>query len=89
MEQLGTMKNGVIVPDEPEAFQEGERVVLEPTEADWPADVEYPFHETREEIIQSIRDAMAEIEAGDQGISIDELRTLLKREYGPPYCDED
>ena len=89
MEQLGTMIKGVIVPDEPKAFQEGERIVLETAEIDEMADVEYPFHESREEIIQSIRDSMAEIEAGDVGITIEELRTILKREYGPPYRDED
>lgn len=87
MEQLGTMQNGVIVLDNPDAMPDGSRVVVELAEDDWP-DVPYPFHETREEIIASIRKELTDIEAGVKGISIEELRKELKQEFGPPYRDE-
>ena len=60
MVRLGTMRNGVIVPDEPDTIPEGSRVALdlayEDEDGAWPADCPHPPDtETREELIASIR----------------------------------
>lgn len=87
MEQLGTMQNGVIVLDNPNTFPEGSRVVVDLAEEEWP-DVPYPFYETREEILTSIRKELADMEAGVPGIPFDQLQKEMKEEFGPPYLDE-
>lgn len=53
MLQLGTMTNGVIVPDEPESIPEGRRITLrwisDSEDDGWPADAPRPpSTETRE-----------------------------------------
>lgn len=83
MEQFGTMQNGVIVPDNPDTVADGTRVVYESAEEDWP-DVPYPFYETREEILASLRESIAEMKAGVKGMPIEEFRAELRREYGTP-----
>ena len=88
MEQFGTMKNGVIVPDEPGAFQEGERVILELAEDDWPADA-FPPTDTYEEHLEKLRHSIAEMQAGVPGKPIAEFAAELKHEFGPPYSSSE
>lgn len=78
MVQHGTVVNGVIVPDGPPP-PDGTRVVFQ-TEATADDDMwdelakvpPPPATETREEYLQSLRDSIAEVEAGVPGLSVDE-----------------
>ncbi len=83
MQQLGTMMNGVIVPDEPEAFQEGKRIVLEVAEDDWPADA-FPPTDTHEEHMEKLRHSIAEMKAGVPGIPVAEAFAQIRAELGLP-----
>lgn len=80
MTQLGTMQNGVIVPDDPEALPDGTRVAFEPTADESPSWA----HETRQEILASLRQELADIRAGVPGISLTDFRAEMERDYGIP-----
>ncbi len=87
MVKLGTMRNGVIIPDEPDAIPEGQRITLDFAEDDedgaWPPDCPPPpSTETREELIASLREDLAEIRAGVRGKTLEEFAAELKREFG-------
>ena len=87
MVRLGTMRNGVIIPDEPDTIPEGTRITLDfPGEEDdgaWPGDCPPPpATETREELIASLREDLAEIRAGVRGKTLEEFAAELKREFG-------
>ena len=77
MAQRGTLKNGVIVPDEPATLPEGTRMKFIPVEDPSPP----PTSETREEFLASLRQSVADIKAG-KGIPIATLAAELKREFG-------
>ena len=87
MVRLGTMRNGVIVPDEPDTIPEGSRVALDFAEDNedggWPADCPPPpATETREEFLQGLREDYAKILAGERGMPLQEFAAELKREFG-------
>ena len=87
MVRLGTMRNGVIVPDEPDTFPEGTRIALEQTTDDedgsWPADAPPPpSTETREELLASLREDVAAIRAGLRGKPLEVFAAELKRDFG-------
>ena len=90
MVRLGTMRNGVIVPDEPDAIPEGARVALDLTaddeEGDWPADAPLPPYpaETREEFLASLREDIVAIHAGERGKPLHVFAAELKRDFGLP-----
>ena len=86
MEQLGTMFDGIIVPDEPSRIPNGTRIVFERVEE--LDDVPYSFHETEEQIIASIRESIAETKAGVPGIPLEEIAAELKRDFGVPATSE-
>ena len=85
MVQRGTVRNGVIVPEGPPP-PEGTVVVFEPSGADTDEDSGDmpPSTETREEILESLRQSIAETKAGVKGIPLNEFAADLKREYGSP-----
>ena len=84
MRHLGIMKNGVIVPDEPGTIPDGTCVHFElADEDDWPADV-MPPTETYEEHLEILRQSIAEMKAGVPGMTLEELRQELQREFGTP-----
>ena len=89
MVRLGTMRNGVIVPDEPDTFPEGTRITLDSEDDDaWPADCPHPpSTETREEFLQGLRDDYAKILAGDRGMPVDEAFALIRLELNLPPED--
>ncbi len=87
MVRLGTMRNGVIVPDDPGAIPEGSRVALDVAGDDedgsWPADCPPPpTTETREEFLQNLRDDIAAVQAGARGKPLGVFAAELKREFG-------
>ena len=87
MVRLGTMRNGVIVPDEPDTIPEGSRVALDFAEDNedggWPADCPPPpATETRERLLASLREDAAAIRAGARGKPLDEFAAELKRDFG-------
>ena len=85
MVQHGTVVNGVIVPDGPPP-PDGTRVVFQ-TEA--AADDALwdelkvpppPTAETREEFLESLRQSVAEAEAGEKGVSVEEAFAEIDQE---------
>lgn len=87
MIRLGTMRNGVIVPDEPDTFPEGRRITLDLAEDEedgaWPADCPHPPDtETHEEFLQSLREDIAAVQAGARGKPLEVFAAELKREFG-------
>jgi len=87
MVRLGTMRNGVIVPDVPDTIPEGSRVALDFAVDDeddfWPADCPPPYStETREEFLQGLREDYAKILEGERGMPLEEFAAELKREFG-------
>ena len=89
MVRLGTMRNGVIIPDEPDAIPEGTRITLDfPGEEDdgaWPADCPPPpATETREELIASLREDLAAIRAGERGVPVAEAFARIRADLGFP-----
>ena len=88
MVRLGTMRNGVIVPDEPDSFPEGTRITLELSQVDdgaWPADCPPPpATETREEFIASLREDLAAIRAGERGLPVAEAFARIRADMGFP-----
>jgi len=84
MVQFGTVVNGVLVFDGPPP-PEGTRLRLEPSEAeaDWP-EGQPPWQETREEVLESLRQSIAETKGGVQGMPLAEFAARLKQEYGTP-----
>ena len=84
MVRLGTMRNGVIVPDEPDSIPEGSRVALDfDDDGAWPADCPPPpATETREQLLASLREDVAAIRAGARGKPLDEFAAELKRDFG-------
>jgi len=83
MVQYGTVVNGVIVPDGP-ALPEGTRMRIEPADVEEWDDVPPPPTDTYEEHLQSLRDSIAEIEAGVPGIPLDEAMWKIAAEFNLP-----
>jgi hypothetical protein len=72
----GTVVNGVIVPDGAPHLPEGARVRIEvaPDDPDaWENAPAPPSGETREELLASLRDSIAEAKAGEPGRTVDEV----------------
>ena len=68
----GTVVNGVIVPDGPPP-PEGTRVRVEfAADDDWEDAPPPPDTETREEFLESLRQSIAEVAAGEKGMSVEE-----------------
>ena len=89
MIRLGTMRNGVIVPDEPDTIPEGRRITLDFAEDEedgaWPADCPPPpSTETREELIASLREDLAAIRAGERGLPVAEAFARIRTDLGFP-----
>ena len=90
MVRLGTMRNGVIVPDEPDAIPEGARVALDLTADDeegaWPADAPLPPYpaETREEFLASLREDIVAIHAGERGLPVAEAFARIRADLAFP-----
>jgi hypothetical protein len=90
MVQRGTVRNGVIVPEGPPP-PEGTEVVFEPagadTDKDW-GDIP-PSTETREEILESLRQSIAETKAGVKGIPLDEAMAQIRAELNLPKVESE
>ena len=94
MVREGTVVNGVIVPDKGEAFPEGARVRIElATEEDFQdipvptGEFEYPHPLApydREKEIELLRQSIAEMEAGEPGIPLDEAMDRIAAELNLP-----
>ena len=89
MVRLGTMRNGVIVPDEPDTIPEGTRVALDLTADDgegaWPDDAPPPpSTETREEFLASLREDIAAIRAGERGLPVADAFARIRADLGFP-----
>jgi len=73
MMRRGTVVNGVIVPEGP-PLPEGTQVVIDPC-------VEGLFtNETHEEFIESLRQSIAEAEAGEPGYTLEEVMSYVDQE---------
>ena len=90
MVQRGTVRNGVIVPDGP-PLPEGTQVVFEPAGADAAEDwIDIPPpSETREEILESLRQSIAETKAGVKGIPLNEAMAQIRAELNLPAVDSE
>lgn len=72
MAVYGTVVNGVVVIDGP-PLPEGTRV--------WVEDCQIPpSEETHEEFLQSLRDSIADAEAGKPGLTVDEAMAAVDAE---------
>ncbi len=56
------------------------RISFVPSEEESWSGEEYPYHETHEEILASIRESFAEIEAGIPGLPVDEAFAKIRAE---------
>ena len=85
MSLLGTVVNGVIVPDKGVALSEGTRVRIEPEEV-----FEYPHPLApydREKELALLRDSIAEMKAGVPGIPLKEAMAQIRAELNLPPAD--
>ena len=82
MPLYGTVINGQVQLDEPANLPDGTRVTFIEDDEDYGPPPPWA-EETREEVIASLREALADIAAG-RGIPIDVLAAELKREFGVP-----
>ena len=92
MTQHGTVRGGVIVPDDPASLIDGTRVAFEPTpdeaDEDWEGPPPPPTDETREEFLAGLREDIAAIKAGARGIPIDEAFAQIRADLGLPPDEE-
>ena len=85
MVQRGTLKNGVIVPDEPATLPDGTRMKFVPVEDPG----QPPTGETREEFLAGLRDDIAAIKAGTQrGVPLHEAMARIRSDLGLPPHNE-
>lgn len=76
MALYGTVVNGVVVIDGP-PLPEGTRVWVGLEEDDYPLP---PHEETHEQFLQSLRDSIADAEAGKPGLTVDEAMAAVDAE---------
>lgn len=83
----GTIRNGVIVPDDGAPLPDGTRVRYE-LFADDEGDDDFgppPSTETREEFLASLRESVADARAGVSGIPLDQAMKRIADEFHLPW----
>ena len=85
MTREGTIRNGVIVPDDGAPLPDGMRVRYELLADDEDDFDPPPSTETREEFLASLRESVAEARAGVPGIPLDEAMKRIADEFNLPW----
>jgi len=87
----GTILDGCVKLDTPAALPDGTRVrLMVGGGEDWPDDLEPPpATETREEFLQSLRDSVAESQAGVRGTEARQFMKELAAKHGLDSLPED